>query len=318
MSRDVLDEAARLGASGERAALATVVRVTGSVPRRPGAKMIVRADGVLVDTVGGGRVEHEVVELARAVAAGERPPTRFRKHLVRDLAMCCGGEMEVWIEPLDAARGAVLSEAVRRRAARERVALRTELLAEGAKALVSEHAVLRTRRPAMEGDAFVEPLLPCTRLVVFGAGHIASALAPMASAVGFELVICDEDDTYRSERRFPTAARLLETFDPVEVERAIAGLSGDYVLVVTRDHAIDQALLEKLIGRTDLGYLGMVGSRGKLGRFRHRLDAKGLGDAAAWQRLRSPVGLDIGAETPEEIAVAIVAELVQTRARADA
>jgi xanthine dehydrogenase accessory factor len=226
--------------------------------------------------------------------------------------------MEIWIEPLDAARAAVLAEALRRRAARERVALRTDLLPGGGKALVNEHPVLEKRRPCLEGDAFIEPLLPRPRLIVFGAGHIALALAPMAATVGFEVVICDEDDSYRTEQRFPSAARLLETFDLAEAERALGGLSGDYVLIVTRDHAIDQALLEKVIGRSDLGYLGMVGSRGKLGRFRHRLDAKGLGNPEAWERLHSPVGLDIGAETPEEIAVAIVAQLVQARARVDA
>src|SRR6185503_7421286 len=90
-------------------------------------------------------------------------------------------------------------------------------------------------------------------------------------------------------------------------------------LIVTRDHAIDQQLLERLIGHDELGYLGMIGSRGKVGRFRKRLEARGLLDgelgAARWARLRAPIGLNVGAETPEEIAVAIAAELVAVRRR---
>jgi xanthine dehydrogenase accessory factor len=111
---------------------------------------------------------------------------------------------------------------------------------------------------------------------------------------------------------------VIESFDVDEVERELAGFTADdRVLIVTRDHAIDQQLLEKLIARDDIGYLGMIGSRGKVGRFRKRLEAKGLLDgergAARWARVRAPIGLDIGAETPEEIAVAIAAELVAVR-----
>jgi xanthine dehydrogenase accessory factor len=275
--------------------------------------MMVLADGTTVGTVGGGRMEHEVAALARAVASGA-PATRVRKHLVRDLAMCCGGEMELWIEPLDAGRAAVLGEAGRRRRAREPVAMRTQLAADGGKALEADDECLRTRRPRLEPAHFVEPILPAERLVIFGAGHIARATAAFAERVGFDVVVCDEDETYCSAARFPSATRH-ETFDVAELERAIGRLGrADHVLIATRDHAVDQSLLEHLLPRGDLATLGMVGSRGKLGRFRKRLAAKGLGDDAAWARLRSPVGLDLGAETPEEIALAVVAELVKTRA----
>ncbi len=320
---DVLGQAASLGGSeglpgSDRAAMVTVIRVAGSVPRRPGAKMIVHTDGRLISTVGGGRVENDVVQVARAVASGAGPAQRWCVHLVRDLAMCCGGEMELWIEPIDALRAPALTQVVRARAARTPVVLRTALEAPGGKQIVpseSEDECLRTRRPRLEAGAFFEPVLPPARLVIFGSGHIAAAIAPLAAAVGFEVVISDDNEAQASAARFPAAARVLDSFDPAEVEPLLGSLAGDYVLIATRDHAVDQSLLERLLGRADLAFIGMVGSRGKLGRFRRRLEARGIGDDAAWARLRSPVGLPIGAETPEEIAVAIVAELVQTRAR---
>jgi xanthine dehydrogenase accessory factor len=298
---ELLHTAALLAERGERAALATVIRTAGSTPRHAGAKMIVTPDGT-IGTIGGGRIEHEVVAAARTSVA----PQRLSRHLVKDLAMCCGGEMEVWIEPLDAARGKALGEAFRRARARIPCALLTSLdPARGGKDVLPDAPA----EAILTEDRFVEPIVPADRVVLFGAGHVAHALAPMAARVGFDVVVCDEDAAYASAERFPDA-RVVDTLDP----RDLADLgAGDHVVILTRDHAVDQAILERLLPRADLAYLGMIGSRGKLGRFRRRLDAKGIGDEAAWARLRSPVGLEIGAETPEEIAVAIVGELIAAR-----
>jgi hypothetical protein len=124
----------------------------------------------------------------------------------------------------------------------------------------------------------------------------------------------------RDRGRRAWASDTIESFDAAEIERRIGGFTvDDFVLIVTRDHAIDQRLLEQLIVRDDIGYLGMIGSRGKVGRFRKRLEVRGLLDgelgAARWARLRAPIGLNLGAETPEKIAVAIVAQLVAFRRR---
>jgi xanthine dehydrogenase accessory factor len=309
---DLLDEAARLGASGTPAALATVLRTAGSTPRHPGAKMIVRADGSARGTIGGGRIEHEMTARAAAVAAGA-PPERAVRELGRDLAMCCGGRMEIWIEPLEAGRGAALAEAAARRAARVPCALVTELDGRG-KNVVADDECLRTRRPRLDQDRFWEPILPVDRLVLFGAGHVAAALAPLARAVGFEVIVCDEDDRFAAEERFP-GARLLPTFDAREAAAALRPFGpGDFVVIATRDHAVDQAVIEALLP-LPWSYLGLIGSRAKVARFRRRLEAKGARDDASWARLAAPVGLDIGAETPEEIAVAIVAQLIQARHR---
>jgi xanthine dehydrogenase accessory factor len=143
---------------------------------------------------------------------------------------------------------------------------------------------------------------------------VAQALAPLCAGVGFEVVVCDEEESFASSERFPDATQLVHSFDRQELTRELGGLGGeDSLLILTRDHAVDQQILEQWIGEDALGYLGMIGSRGKVGRFRKRLEAKGKIDEARWQRLHAPVGLDIGAETPEEIAVAIVAELIAWR-----
>jgi xanthine dehydrogenase accessory factor len=311
---DVLREAARAGAEGAAVALATVIRTGGSTPRHPGAKMIVAADGAITGTIGGGKIELEVAEVGASVAAGEGA-RRVTKHLGHDLAMCCGGSMDVWVEPLDAPRWKALAEAARRREARATCVLVTALdvVGGGGKDVLGDHPCLAARRPVVDGDRLYEPVFPTPRLVLFGAGHVARAIAPLAATVGFELVVCDEDERFAAAERFP-GARLVHTFDPRDLPAELGAFgAGDHVIILTRDHALDQAILEQLLARRDLPYLGLIGSRGKLGRFRKRLEAKGIGGEADWARLRSPVGLDIGAETPEEIAVAVVAELVRAR-----
>ena len=247
---DVLARAAQLSAEGRRYALVTVVRTAGSTPRKPGAKMIVCEDGELCGTVGGGRIEQELIEEAKAALA-EGKPRMVKRHLTHELAMCCGGEME----------------------------------------------------------AFIEPMGRVERLVLVGGGHINFALAPMAARVGFEVILVDEMEEFATPERFPNARRIVHDWEP-----ARWGLPFDrdtYIVVATRDHAVDQKVLELLAGERP-AYLGVVGSRGKMGRFRKRLEAKGI--AADWiETVRGPIGVDIGADTPEEIAVAVLAELIGVR-----
>jgi xanthine dehydrogenase accessory factor len=178
----------------------------------------------------------------------------LRYHLTHELAMCCGGEMEV----------------------------------------------------------FVEPMVPEPPLIVCGAGHVAHAVVPLARSVGFAPIVVDDFDELNTAERFPDATLRIDSFD-VRDWKGLALDDNTYALVVTRDHAQDQALVEQLIGR-ELAYLGLIGSRRKIEMFRQRLVAKGVCDEARFARVHAPVGLDIGAETPEEIAVAIVAELIRVRA----
>jgi xanthine dehydrogenase accessory factor len=272
--------------------------------------MAVAADGEQWGTIGGGRIEALVVAAAKEVAAGATPRV-IRQHLVRDLAMCCGGAMEVAITPAAPSRAA-LAELVGLRAARVLV---TPLDGGPLAVRPATAGDPRAHRPALVGDALVERIGALDRAIVFGLGHVAQCLGPLLARLGFTVIGCDDGETGALAQRPAWAEDVIDSFDLGEVEARLGGFTADdYLLIVTRDHAIDQDLLERLIGRDDLGYLGMIGSRGKIGRFRKRLEAKGLlADPARWTRLHAPIGLDIGAETPEEIAIAIAAELVAHR-----
>ena len=303
--------------AGRGVAIAAVVGAHGSTPRHLGARMAVAADGEQWGTIGGGKIEALVVAAAREVAGGS-PARVVRQHLIRDLAMCCGGSMEVAITPAAASRDALAMLAGSRR----RHVLETPL--DGGPLLVRDgrEGDPRANAPQRIGEALVERVGAFERAIVFGLGHVARMLGPLLDTLGFAVVVCDDGETGAIEEAPPWADKVIESFDAREVEHRLGGFGADdYVLVLTRDHAIDQLLIEQLIRHDGVGYLGMIGSRGKVGRFRKRLEAKGLlGEAederaARWARLHAPIGLDIGAETPDEIAIAIAAELVARRRR---
>jgi xanthine dehydrogenase accessory factor len=234
------------------AVLATVVQSVGSAPQEAGAKLLVTQGGEASGTVGGGAFEQRVLEEARALLTGDARTKLVELNLSRDLGMCCGGVMTVFLE---------------------RVAL-----------------------PA--------------RLVVLGAGHIARPLVELASAVGFEAVVIDEREAWADPERFPKAKQV-HCDDPEAVVAELALDADTAVVVVTHHHPLDQALVRALVA-SRAGFCGLVGSEAKRNKFRMRLEAQGM-PAAARARLRSPLGLQIGAETPEEIALSIVAELVAWR-----
>ncbi len=312
---DVLRRAVELGRAGAPAALATVAQVRGSVPRHPGARMLVRQDGSSFGTIGGGRVEQEVTREGIDVASGGSPRT-LEYHLVRDLAMCCGGSMVVHVEPLGPALEA-LAAAVERRGQRGPGLLVTPLDGSGKRFVATERHGPRNAR--VEDGSLIEPLVADARLILFGAGHVGRAIGALAAGVDFQVVACDDDDTGALADPLAWAQLVVPSFEIADVERAVGLLGeGDYALVVTRDHAIDERLIERLLPRAELSYLGLIGSRGKIGRFEKRLRAKGIATDERWARLHAPIGLDIGAETPAEIAVSTVAELIAVRNRGGA
>lgn len=235
--------------------LCTVVRTAGSTPRKRAARMLLTAQEQW-GTIGGGRVEKQVLDAARGLLnQGEAAmATTLRYHLTRELGMCCGGEMEV----------------------------------------------------------LVEPMIPAPFLLVCGGGHIAQALVPLVGPLGFVPIVVEDLEELGNAQRFPQAARIIDSFDPRDWHDVPLD-ERSYVVIVTRDHQVDQQLLEALLPY-DLAYLGMIGSERKVRMFRQRLTNKGASPDRL-ERVHAPIGLDIFADTPEEIALAIAAELVQVRAQ---
>ncbi|MEO8699710.1 MAG: XdhC family protein [Kofleriaceae bacterium] len=314
MRTDVFAAALRALSGGRGVAIASVIGAHGSTPRHLGARMAVADDGEQWGTIGGGRIEQLVVAAAREVASGA-PPRVVRQHLVRDLAMCCGGSMEIVLTPALPSR-----EAIAELATDKPCVLTTPIDGEAMTVRAPGPRDPGHHRAVLADGMLVQRFGTGERAIVFGVGHVARNLGPLLANLGFEVIACDDDETGAVTAELPWASRVIASFDPAEIEREIGGFGkADHVLIVTRDHAIDQKLLERLIQHDELGYLGMIGSRGKVGRFRKRLEVKGLLDgdvgAARWARLRAPIGLDLGAETPEEIAIAIAAELVALRRR---
>lgn len=242
---------AALSGSGEPFVLVTIIGVEGSAPRTTGTRMAVRADGSIIGTIGGGRLEERVKEEASSLL-GSTDLCRIELRLGPDLGMCCGGVVEVLLEPQ---RGA-------------------------------------------------------SRLFVFGGGHVARPLAEFASKVAFSVAVNDDRPDFATRERFPSAVTV-SCDDHRDHARDLETTPSDFVVVVTHDHGCDEAVLAEFVER-DLAYLGVIGSRSKVRKFRLRLKAAGVSPEAL-DRVHAPVGLDIGAETPEEIAVAIVAHLIQVR-----
>lgn len=259
-SPDVWAVLAAWRAAGRRFVLLTVVEARGFTPQKSGVHMLVAVDGETAGTIGGGAIEHACVhEAAVLLASGEATRT-VRKQLTTELGMCCGGEMVVHLEVLEA-----------------------------------------------------QP-----RLIVFGAGHVARPLAALAAGTGFGVQVVDARPEWLHSERFPYATRVLREPDAWAREQ-VPGWDADaanvYAVVTTHDHALDQRVVQELL-RVPLRYTGLIGSLAKQRKFALRLRARGFDDAQL-ARLHSPVGLPIGARTPEEIAVSIVAELVAVRRGAD-
>jgi xanthine dehydrogenase accessory factor len=244
-------EISALIAEGRPFVLATVIESAGSTPQKPGSKMVVLEDGSLRGTVGGGAIEFQIIEAARALLQAPEQTRVIETHLTHELGMCCGGRMKVFLE--------------------------------------KENAPVR--------------------LTVFGAGHVARELAALALHVGFRVTVVDARPEWASSERFPGCEVLVK--DPADHARALSPGERDFFCVTTHDHPLDQAVLEALLPKP-AAYLGVIGSRRKAERFKMRLQAAGAAPASL-ERIRSPMGLPIGALTPQEIAVSIVAELVQLR-----
>lgn len=338
---------------GRPVAIASIVRHRGSTPRKTGAKMLIDPSGRHVGTVGGGCGEAEVMSRAHRVLA-TRSPQRFEVSLLEEdgweSPSICGGVLDVFLEPVADTIGSIpigelFANVEQARARGLGVALlsvtatprdRDALL--GRKTVVDERGVqsfpfgdealdqaaveeglraLARGEPAehpLPGDwtLFVEPLIATPELIVVGAGHVGQALARLAPLAGFAVTVLDDRASFANPRRLPDA-RSIVVADPRESLTSLPQRRERSIVLVTRGHRLDADCLRIAIG-LDWDYLGMIGSRRRVRRILEHLAADGV-DPERLARVRAPIGLDIGAETPGEIGVSILAEIIDVRRR---
>jgi len=256
---DLYDEIIRLRRLGQKCALATIVQVRGSIPSYESAKLLVREDGSMAGTIGGGCVEAEVWAAAREVIETEKP-----KHMnfslgqdaAYDNGLICGGQL----------------------------------------------------------DIFIEPVLPQPGAIIFGAGHISKSLSKVAQLAGFRTTIVDDREMFANSERFPEADEIhAEDYETVFPKLPVNETS--YIIIVTRGHRDDMRVLKWAIG-TPAKYISMIGSKRKVISVIKELEKEGI-PRRDFERIFAPMGLDIGAISPEEIAVAVVAEMIAVRRNPD-
>lgn len=330
---------------GESFAVATIFDKTGSAPRTEGAKMVVRADGSIIGSIGGGRLEASAIRLARESIPAGRTVIQSFNLTGRDAAasdMICGGAGEILVDVIDAGDAnslKIYGEAVDTVARGAKGWLVTILGApDGAGGIPRQQCLVKADRTlvgevscdpylleklvagpskisihaeAFDGQRFlVEPLRQGGTLYVFGAGHVSQKIAPLAESVGFRTIVMDDRQDFANRERFPEPIEtmVIDSFKRLP-ELPIDGES--YLVIVTRGHLYDKDVLEQLL-RSGAAYIGMIGSRGKRDLVYAEIIGKGYGREEL-ERVYSPIGTDIGAETPEELALSIVGELVRVR-----
>ena len=259
---DVFEEIVRIRKIGQRAALVTIVHTNGSIPSYEASRMLIRDDGSILGTVGGGCVEADVWAAAKEVIQSEQPRKmtfNLNHEAGYDSGLICGGTLEI----------------------------------------------------------FVEPILPQPILYIFGGGHISGALARVAHQAGFSIGIVDDRDTFANAERFPMASEIYTSYE--DAFEKIRPNSASYIVIVTRGHKDDMRVLSWVVETESRGfsprYIGMIGSKRKVASVYKALEMVGV-SPGKFERVHAPVGLDIGALTPEEIAVSITAELIAVRRQA--
>lgn len=309
--------------AGRRAVVATVVETWGSAPRQAGSQLAIAGDGTFMGSVSGGCVEGAVVtEAVDALADGK---ARLLTFGVSDdqafaVGLACGGTIRVLLEPVgQALPETMLAHIVRARAARRAVAYlvntaswERRLAGAGDPLAMAIAARMRADKSGMEdGDWFIGVHNPPLRMIVIGAVHIAQALLPMARACGYDPTVIDPRGAFGATARFPGEAIRDDWPDA-----AMADLQPDArtaVVTLTHDPKLDDPALLAAVGSAAF-YIGCLGSTRTHAKRLDRLRAAGVSDAKI-ARLKAPVGLDIGAKSPAEIAVSIMAQITQTLRR---
>jgi xanthine dehydrogenase accessory factor len=342
----LLNDINRLLKTGESVILATILNHRGSTPRSSGASMLLRESGAIVGTIGGGLMEAQVIERAPQLFATQCTGV-VHFDLTADKAasmnMICGGKLEVLME-------FVAADQDNRRLFERLYAMEkgctggmvvtaipgtptTQL--PSAKCLVAADGSITGNKDFLHADphhlnakfgqlrqpvittlgqqhVYIEPVACRAKLILFGAGHVAQAVARLAHTVDFRVVVIDDRAEFANRQRFGEAEEIVVPSCFADGVEALAIDRNCYVVIVTRGHLHDRSVLAQVL-KTDAGYIGMIGSRRKRDAIYASLSQDGY-QSFDLKRVHSPIGLDIAAETPEEIAVSIVAELVAVRA----
>ncbi|WP_247744940.1 XdhC family protein [Shimia sp. R11_0] len=298
--------------TGRGAALATVVETWGSAPRRVGAQMVVSGDGQIEGSVSGGCVEGAVmVEAMEAIETGKSALLEFG---VSDgdafaVGLACGGTIKVLVEPVgQVLPEAVLTELVAARTARKAVAYVVNPRTSGGTLLYDGfEARFRMDRSGLEENGtFVAIHNPPLRLIVVGAVHIAQALIPIARLAGFDPIVVDPRSAFGSEARFP-GETILDDW-PDEALQHLGVDARTALVLLTHDPKLDDPALHIAL-RSEAFYIGALGSSRTHAKRLERLESAGF-DQRALARIHGPIGLDIGAASPAEIAISIMAEML--------
>lgn len=313
-------------ARGERVVLCSILASSGSSPRGAGARMAVFADGHTLGTIGGGAVEHTAAQRAMECLHTETPELRsydLRPDEVESVGMICGGRVTVysqvfspdseaeiaalrrWREVLGGEENAWLLMAL----SGERVQ-RFEVLT--AQEIPADKREYFTAKAVWRDELYVEPICRAGRVYVFGGGHVGRALVPVLATLGFPVVVFDNREALAKPENYPAACEVIFG-DFGNIYEKIALTANDYAVIMTPGHSADFEILTQVL-QSGASYIGCIGSKHKVAKTRELLLTRGFAHADI-ARIHSPIGLPILAETPEEIAVSIAAEMIEHRAK---
>jgi xanthine dehydrogenase accessory factor len=348
--QDIYSEIVRALEKREKCVLATLISRVGSAPRAVGAKYLVKEDGTSLGSIGGGCVEAEVWQEAQKVIERREGRVLHFELTSEQLAeggLVCGGNIDIFLEPLREDFLNIYQEAVKVRQWGGSAILATLVLVdgdfpkgEGSKVLIKAsgekvgsllggaelekkvlregEGVLREKKPKVlvlssenrKMEILLEPVFSEPTVYIFGGGHVSEQVAPLAKKVHFKVVVIDDREIFANRERFPEADEVIVS----EFEKCFNRLNiGDssYIVIVTRGHLYDGIVLEQAM-ESNARYIGMIGSKKKIKTLYQSLIEKGIAKATLG-RVHAPIGIDINSETPEEIAVSIVAELIKVR-----
>jgi len=324
----IIDDYLEKGSGG---ALATIVKKLGATPREEWAKMFVGGDGKLFGTVGGGCTEAEVWQESRKVIKTGAPKLlhyAMNGKLLEDEGMICGGNVDIFVEPVleryrslyreisDQERigsGALLvttysEQGLSKSLIRLDGTVIGDIVSPEIKARFKEY--LESRTPVVIGNAVIEPVQTSPVLYIFGAGHVSQFVSRIAAMIEFSVVVIDDREDFANTERFPEADRVIvQDFSRVFDELSFHG--NEYVVILTRGHKHDALVLEHVMKRP-ARYVGMIGSRRKTKMVMDYMRQRGF-EEELLSTIHAPVGIDISAETPQEIAISIAAELIKIR-----